>query len=87
MKLRFSSDALEDLSRLPKSVARRIIDKMEWFAIQEDPLVFAKPLKDSAQGDYRFRIGDYRVIVDIEKGIISILVVLAVRDRKDAYRR
>lgn len=86
MKLEFTFSALRDLGRLPKAIARRIMDKMEWFAQQDDPLSFAKPLKNSNVGSYRFRIGAYRILVDIHKNHISVLIVLAVRHRKDVYR-
>ncbi|MCK4791223.1 MAG: type II toxin-antitoxin system RelE/ParE family toxin [Desulfobacteraceae bacterium] len=44
------------------------------------------PIKlfDPALGTYRFRIGDYRVIFDIEG---EEIVVLRVGHRKDIYRK
>jgi mRNA interferase RelE/StbE len=86
MKLEFTLAALEDLSRLPKQGARRIVDKMEWFAAQDNPLAFAKPLKDPGFGSHRFRVGAYRILVDVRRGKISVLVVLAVRHRREAYQ-
>ncbi len=86
MKLEFTILALRDLSHLPKKIAARIMTKMEWYAAQQDPLSFGKPLKDVRLGNYRFRVGDYRVIVDVQHSHISVLLVLAVRHRKDAYR-
>lgn len=86
MKLIFTEPAAKAISRLPENIARRIVKKMEWFAAQKDPLSFAETLKDKQWGQYRFRIGDYRVFVDVKKDTISILIVLAVRNRKDAYR-
>ena len=75
-----------DLQSLPTNVADRIVSKMDWYVVQEEPLRFAKRLTDSLLGTYRFRIGDYRVLCDVQKGEISVLEVLAVRDRKNAYR-
>ena len=86
MKLVLTIDALRDLSKLPRSTARRITEKMKWYARQDDPLRFAKPLKNIRTGKYRFRVGDYRVLADVQHGIISILYILAVRHRKEAYR-
>lgn len=85
MKLTFTEPAAKAIARLPSQTAKRIVKKMQWFAVQEDPLSFAKPLADKRLGDYRFRIGAYRVLVDVKKDRISVLVVLAVRHRKDAY--
>ncbi|MEK6777642.1 MAG: type II toxin-antitoxin system RelE/ParE family toxin [bacterium] len=45
---------------------------------------YAKRLTDSRLGSYRFRIGDYRVIFDIEGDQI---VVLRVGHRSRIYKR
>lgn len=45
--------------------------------MRQDPLVGA------TIGDYRFRVGDYRIVCDLEDGT---LVVLLVGHRKDIYR-
>lgn len=68
--------AMDDLARLPVNIRRRIIDKMEWFTSQEDPLSFAKSLHDKTLGSHRFRVGDYRILVDVQKGIVSIISIL-----------
>ncbi len=50
----------------------------------DDPLRFAEKLSDASLGGYRFRVGDYRVIFDIEG---SEIVVLRVGHRREIYRR
>ena len=70
---------------MPKQVVVRIVRKMEWDVAQENPLSFAKRLTNATRGTYRFRIGSYRVLCDVHHGEITILEVLAVRDRKRAY--
>ena len=77
------ASALRDLSRLPKSVQKRIIKKLDFFIYADNPLQFAEKIKDFSLGGYRFRIGDYRVIFDIEK---DSLIILVVGHRKDVYR-
>mgnify|MGYP001589351875 CR=1 FL=1 len=86
MILAFTPNAVKDLARLSKSMADRIVSKMEWFAVQKNPLAFAKPLKGGQYGSCRFRIGQYRVLVDVRGGRMSVLFVLAVRHRKEAYQ-
>lgn len=87
MQIILSVQARRDLHRLPREHVVRIIRKMKWYGSQEDPLHFAKHLTDAELGAYRFRIGDYRVLCDVHRGQISVLEVLAVRHRKDAYRK
>lgn len=86
MHVQYSTEAQDDLRRLPKMIKKRITQKVEWFAVQNDPLYFAEPLVHPSQKIYRFRIGDYRAIFVMKNGIALILLVLAVRHRKDAYR-
>lgn len=82
----YAKHALEDLQRLDRSVAKRIIAKIGKFAERENPLQFAKPLKPPFQGRWRFRIGDYRVIVRMSKdGAIYVLFVLRIKHRKEVY--
>jgi len=50
----------------------------------EDPFKYANKLTDPRLGSYRFRIGDYRVIFDLDGNKI---IVLRVGHRKDIYRR
>jgi mRNA interferase RelE/StbE len=50
----------------------------------EDPLNHAERLTESELGSYRFRVGDYRVIFDLEGDEI---VVLRVGHRREIYRR
>ena len=85
--LRFASHALKDLGLLDKKTAKRILDKLDWFIIQIRPLSYAKKLSNSNLGTYRFRVGDYRILFDIEEGTekVYILMVLRVKHRKEAY--
>jgi mRNA interferase RelE/StbE len=49
----------------------------------EDPLRHAIKLTASEIGEYRFRVGDYRIVFDLEH---DSLLILAVGHRKDIYR-
>ena len=82
----FQSQALADLQRLDKSVQRQILrylrDRIEG---EEDPRRFGKALTGSKVGLWRYRIGDYRVICNIEDDRLTVLVVHA-GHRKSVYR-
>lgn len=83
MRYVLTSRALRTLRKLPRDVQERLIGKLDWYCAQQSPLQFAEPLVGAAIGDYRFRIGDYRIVCDLEGGT---LVVLLVGHRKDIYR-
>ena len=71
--LEYSAKAITDLKKLPKTVQLRILDKMDIYAAQPDPGTFAKVL--SGRSESRFRVGDYRAIVDLDKKTKTILVL------------
>lgn len=84
MRIAWTAKAQDDLKKLPDGIADRIVKKMDWYVTQDDPLAFAKRLT-SAEATFRFRVGDYRVLCNIDHGTISILFVLSVMNRKNAY--
>src|SRR5437588_12761198 len=51
----------------------------------ENPRQFGKPLQGAKGGLWRYRIGDYRLICDLQDEKITVLV-LRVGHRKDVYR-
>ncbi len=75
MRIFYTQKAAEQLKNLPHRVQKRIVEKMRFYVEQKDPLKFAKRLSDYRQGEYRFRIGDCRLIFDVRKDIIYILKI------------
>ena len=51
----------------------------------EDARVHGKPLTADRVGQWRYRIGDYRVIAKIEDGKLIILVI-AIGHRREIYK-
>ncbi len=80
-----SQSAIEDLRILDRNIAWRILNKLAFFSRQSNPLRFAKSIEDKRIGSYRFRIGDYIVIFDANFEA-SILSILRIKHRKDAYQ-
>jgi mRNA interferase RelE/StbE len=65
--------ALQDLDALDPPTRRRLFAKLRRLA--DDPRGRAKKLTDARIGSYRFRIGDYRGIFDLEDDRIVVLRV------------
>ena len=78
----FTKRAAKDISRLELGVKRRIIETLERYC--EDPLSYARKMLDASLGTYRFKIGDYRIIFDLEG---KEIVVLRIGHRREIYRR
>ncbi|MBU1178168.1 type II toxin-antitoxin system RelE/ParE family toxin [Patescibacteria group bacterium] len=71
---------------MEKNIQKRIAEKLRFYIVQSNPLQHAKKLKDSRLGTYRFRIGNYRVVFDIDdQGNITILIILRIKHRKEVY--
>lgn len=75
MKIFYTHKADRQLRSLPRIVQKRIARKMRFFVAQDDPLHFAERLTDYRYGEFRFRIGDYRVTFDMKNNTIFVLKV------------
>lgn len=79
----FRPKADKQLQKLPTSIQKKIIVKIDQYVKSGRPLFYAKRLINSSLGSYRFRIDDYRVVFDVEEDMI---VILAVGHRRDIYK-
>jgi mRNA interferase RelE/StbE len=83
-QVEFSADAARQLRRLPTHIQRRISARVSALARNPFP-PGSKKLVGQASG-YRIRIGDYRVLYEIQKDRLVVFVV-KVGHRRDVYRR
>lgn len=84
--IEYTSTARTQLRRLGKQMARRIVDYMdERVARLDDPRSVGKVLSGPLGKLWRYRVGDCRVICDIQDGALRILVV-RVGSRDKVYR-
>ena len=83
MRLDFSAEALRDLTKLDRPIQRRIVNKLEFYASQKDPLKFAERLVVPRIGEWRFRIAEYRAIFDITN---STILILRIGHRREVYK-
>lgn len=81
--LEFTEDALEDLGRLDKPAARRITKKMRWVA-DNATLVQHEALTGEWAGYFRWRIGEYRAIYELDHDG-KLLIVAVVGHRREVY--
>jgi len=86
-KVEFDGAAEHDLDKLDPQVARRILSFLfERVATLDDPRSIGEALKGSKLVDlWKYRVGDYRVISDIQDGALRVLVV-RVGNRREVYR-
>ena len=86
-RIEFEDAALKELAKLDKPVAKRIVTFVrERVAALDDPRSIGEALKGSKLGEFwKYRVGDYRIITNIEDGVMRILV-LKVGNRREVYR-
>jgi mRNA interferase RelE/StbE len=86
-KIELRAKAEKQLGRLDKREAMRIISFLEdRLATHENPRELGVALKGHALGGYwRYRVGDYRVICDIQDRRLVVLVV-EIDHRRQVYR-
>lgn len=77
----FADIAKRQLEKLDKSVQRRILESLERIRIR--PYDFVKKL--SGYPYFRFRVGDYRLILDIKNKEL-IIIVIEIGHRKGIYK-
>ncbi len=82
----YTGTARKQLLKLDKQTARRIVDFMDArVAPADDPRSTGKALSGPLGGFWRYRVGDCRVICDIQDGALRVLVV-DIGHRREVYR-
>jgi mRNA interferase RelE/StbE len=72
----------DDIPRLPKSARRQIKTAIESKLVSH-PIEFGKPLRYSLKGARRLRVGDWRVIYQIEPP--DVVLVVKIGHRREVY--
>ena len=84
--IEFTESAKKDLKKLDTYTQKFIL---LWLNKHlegcENPRAHGKPLSANRAGQWRYRIGDYRVIAKIEDGKL-IIMVIAIGHRKNVYK-
>ena len=78
----YTRKAEKDIKKFDSSIKSRIGNAL--LKLQDNPLLYSEKLSDPALVTYKFRIGDYRVIFDIEGNDV---VILRIGHRREIYKR
>lgn len=79
----YTESAVKEISALDGSI-KRIIKKTIEDKLTTDPLKFGLPLRRSLAGLFKLRVGNYRIIYQVKKNEVVVLVV-AIGHRKQVY--
>jgi mRNA interferase RelE/StbE len=82
----YAQSAKNQIKKLDKAVARRILDFMDnRVAKHEDPRAIGKALTGPLGSLWRYRVGDYRIICELQHSAVRVLVV-RIGHRREVYR-
>lgn len=84
-RIEIDRDVQRSMRKLDKQIAKRITAKLREVSQLEDPRSTGKALVGNMAGLWRYRVGDYRIICDIEDEVLVVLVV-DVAHRREVYR-
>ena len=74
-KIKYLPQSLKLLKKLDNSTKKRIIDYLEKLAKKGDPESSGAPLSANLSGFRKYRVGDHRIICDLKKNELIILVI------------
>jgi mRNA interferase RelE/StbE len=81
-RVEWSQHALDDLKRLDKPIAKRILNKISWFSKHFENII-PETLSGELVGAYKLRVGDWRVVYTID---FNVIVIQAIGHRKEIYK-
>ncbi len=82
-KIVFTKESVKDIEKLDQTIKKQLYKKLLYFKELDDIKVVAKKLQNRDTGEYRLRVGNFRIIFDLDKHTI---IVLRIQHRKDVYR-
>ena len=79
-----TKNTIKNLETLDRIIFQRIKQRLEYFR-KGKPLSQAIQLTKPADAQYRWRLGDYRILFDYRKSDQTI-IILKIQHRKEIYR-
>ncbi|WP_279160527.1 type II toxin-antitoxin system RelE family toxin [Thomasclavelia cocleata] len=85
-KVEYSKLAVKQLKKMDKYTRTMLLNWVSRNLVDcEDPFLHGKELKGNLKGQWRYRVGDYRILTEIVNGKLVILV-LSVGHRREIYK-
>ena len=84
-KVELTDTAKKQLARLDKTQAQRITKYLRRVMLLEDPRDAGKALTGNLRTYWRYRVGDFRIICEIQDDKVIVLV-LTIGHRREIYK-
>jgi len=86
-KIEYLKSIQKEVRKIDRGVQKKIREYLEnKVANLDDPRDIGKPLKGNLAELWRYRVGDYRVICEIQDKTITVLVI-HIGHRKKVYKK
>ncbi len=87
-RVELADSAAKQLRKLDAQIAKRILVFLrDRLCLLDDPRSIGEALRGKEFGDFwKYRVGDWRIIADLEDGVM-IITVIRIGNRRDVYRR
>ena len=83
--IKYAETAIKHLRKLDKATSRRIVDFMDKrVSSSSDPRSLGKALHGPLGDLWCYRVGDFRILCDIQDGVLVVLV-LQIGNRREVY--
>jgi mRNA interferase RelE/StbE len=83
-KIEIKSSAKKELARLDRQMQRRLLAFLSELGDVENPRISGIAMQGGARA-WRYRVGDYRMIAEIDDDIITIYII-KIGHRREVYR-
>lgn len=84
-RVEYTQQAIKQLKKLDKHTRKLILSWIEKNLVNcSNPFVHGKGLTANRSGQWRYRVGDYRLIAEIQEEKVIILIV-NIGHRRDIY--
>ncbi len=84
-KIEIKKSAVKQIQKLDSVTQKRIISFLSQLVNQTNPRLSGKALKGEKNDLWRYRVGDYRIICQIQDSKLIVLVLI-ISHRKEVYR-
>jgi mRNA interferase RelE/StbE len=84
-EIKLTEISKQDFDKLPKILKKTIKNKLKWLQNNFDKIPHL-PLKGELKGLFKLKIGDYRIIYEIDWDN-NIVYILAIDHRKNIYKK
>jgi len=87
-RIELTDSAAKQLRKLDPHIAKRILTFLrDRVATLDDPRSIGEALRGKELGDFwKYRVGDWRIIADLDDGVM-LITVIRLGNRREVYRR